>query len=283
MLTIDAHHHFWDRTRREFHYDWLDTPAHRPIAQSHLPADLKPLMQAENVDYCICVQTQHQLRENDWALSLAEDHPWVAGVVGWVDLQSEACAEQLAQYQSHPQWVGVRHVIQDEPDPEFLLRPSVLRGLGVLESVDQPFDLLLYMRHLHLVPQLAIALPSLPIVLDHLGKPTIREATFDDWLPLIRDIAAHKNIYCKLSGLVTESHWHAWNPEDLRRYLETAIELFGPERCMFGTDWPVCLLGGTYSQVIGLVRDTIASLTTDEQERIMSGTAREFYRLHLRS
>jgi len=279
MLRIDSHQHFWDRSRSEFDYQWLDQPSHQPIGSSFLPQDLLPLLQSQQIDASILVQTQHRLAENDWALGLAAQWPWIAGVVGWVDLQADDCQRQVEQYCQHAKFVGVRHVIQDEPDPDFLIRDSVLAGLHVLQRYQLPFDLLLYPQHLHHVPQVAAEVPDLPLVLNHLGKPAIRRHEYSQWLPQLQAIAACPNVYCKLSGLVTEANWNDWSSEDLQRYLWTAIECFGPQRCLFGSDWPVCLLAATYDKVLALARSVIGQLSDAEQRQIMGENACVFYRL----
>src|SRR3954452_22265798 len=199
-LTIDAHQHFWQLSR-PFDYAWLDAPRHAPIRRDFLPEDLEPLIHAVGVDRTVFVQTQHDLEENRWVLGLAERHDFIAGVVGWVDLASEACEEQLLEFKDDPKFVGVRHITQDEPDDDFIVRPDVLRGLQVLQRHGVPFDLLFYVKHLRHVPALARQVPELPMVIDHLAKPRIREHRTDDWLPQFRAAAALPNVHCKLSGM----------------------------------------------------------------------------------
>lgn len=278
--VVDAHHHLWDRKQTSFHYDWLDSLELQPISQSHLPEDLAPQLKSMGVEQTVVVQTQHLMEENNWALNLAQRHPWIAGVVGWVDLTSQECETQLTAYNDNPKFVGVRHVIQDEAD-DFVVRTDVLNGLRVLEKHQVPFDLLVYQRQLHHAPTVARQCPDLKIVLDHLGKPNIkdRQHGYSSWLPLIGKVAECKNVYCKLSGLVTEADWNGWTIEDLRPYLETAIELFGPKRCMFGSDWPVCRLAGEYREVFQVLQKVVSELSTDEQNQIMGMTAAQFYQL----
>ena len=279
-LSIDAHQHFWQLGQpRPFDYAWLDAPPLAPIRRSYLPDDLAPQLAAAGVDRTIFVQTQHHLEENRWALELAERHPFIAGVVGWIDLASEACEEQLLEFKSHPKFVGARHVTQDEPDDDFIVRPNVLRGLKTLERHAVPFDLLFYVKHLHHAPALAAALPSLPMVIDHLSKPPIKLGRLDDWLPHFRAAARFPNIYCKLSGMITEADWRAWKADDLKPYVAAALECFGPERLMFGSDWPVCELAGSYAQVHQSLVDVLGPLSAAEHARIFGETAREFYRL----
>ncbi len=279
MSTIvDAHQHFWD-LGRPFDYAWLDAPALGPIRRDFLPDDLEPLIRAEGVDRTIFVQTQHDPEENRWALGLAERHPSLAGVVGWVDLASPDCERQVVEARSDPKFVGVRHVVQDEPDDDFLIRDGVLRGLRVLERHGVPFDLLLHVRHLRHVPTLARSMPDLPMVIDHLAKPRIRDHRVDDWLPMFREAARFPNVSCKLSGMVTEADWARWTVDDLRPYVQAALECFGPDRLMFGSDWPVCELAARYGEVRRALVDALGPISGPERGAIFGGTATRFYRL----
>ena len=273
---IDAHQHFWERSQ-PFDYTWLDDPALAAIRRDYLPSDLKPHLDAAGVRQSIFVQTQHNVAENRWALSMAEETDWLAGVVGWVDLASEACEEQLLEFRDHPKFVGVRHVTQDEPDDDFILRPAVLRGLKVLEKHGVPFDLLFYVRHLKHADRLARELPGLRMVIDHLAKPGIRDRSMDDWLPAFKAAARHGNVFCKLSGMITEADWANWTPADLQPYVEAALEHFGPSRCMYGSDWPVCELAGSYARAHAALREALGELSGEDSFEIFEGTARRFY------
>lgn len=279
-LRIDAHQHFWQRSL-PFDYGWLDAPQHAPISGDFLPADLAPQLQAAGVDKSIFVQTQHNLEENRWALSLAEQHDFLAGVVGWVDLASDQCEAQLLEFKDHPKFVGVRHITQDEPDDDFIVRPAVLRGLKTLEKHGVPFDMLFYVKHLRHAATLAAALPELPLVVDHLAKPRIKDHAVDDWLPQLQAAAKFPNVYCKLSGMVTEADWRLWKPADLRPYVEAALEAFTPARCMFGSDWPVCVLAGSYQQVHDALSEVLGRLSASEAARVWGETAAQFYRLSI--
>ncbi len=273
-ITIDAHQHFW-QLAQPFDYRWLGDP----IRRDFLPEHLEPHLRATGVRYSVCVQTQHDLAENRWALGLAERYPFIAGVVGWVDLASPACEEQLLEMRRHPKFVGVRHVTQDEPDDDFIVRPDVRRGLRVLEKHGVPFDLLFYVKHLRHAATVARDFPDLPLVIDHLAKPRIKEGRTDDWLPHLRAAAAFPNVYCKLSGLVTEADWQRLTPSDLRPYVQAALECFGPGRCMFGSDWPVCELAATYERVHAALVEALGPLSEAERAAIFGDTARRFYRL----
>lgn len=276
--VIDAHHHLW-RLAEPFNYQWLDAPPLAPIRRDFLPEDLAPLIKSVGVDQTIVVQTQHDTRENHWALGLADRSPFIAGVVGWVDLASEACEAQLLEVKDHPRFVGVRHVTQDEPDDDFVIRDDVLRGLGVLQRHGIPFDLLFYVKHLKHAGPLASRFPDLPLVIDHLAKPRIKDHAIDDWLPHFQAAARFPNVFCKLSGMVTEADWRQWSPADLHPYVQHALDAFGPDRLMFGSDWPVCALAGSYSQVFEALNEALGPISPAERAAIFGETARRFYRL----
>ncbi len=275
---IDAHQHFWQLSK-PFDYRWLDAPDHARIRRDYVPADLAPLLRAAGVDQTIVVQTQHNLDENRWVLGLAKQYPFIAGVVGWVDLASAACEDQVLEFKAHPKFVGVRHVTQAEPDDDFIVRPDIVRGLKTLEKHGLPFDLLFYVKHLKHATALAKALPNLPMVIDHLAKPRIKERALDDWLPNLRAAAAFPNVFCKLSGMITEADWSRWTPADLRPAIDAALDCFGPERLMFGSDWPVCELAGSYQQVFDALAGHLRHLSPHERDLIFGATARRFYGL----
>jgi L-fuconolactonase len=235
------------------------------------------LIRAEGVGRTIFVQTQHDVEENRWVLGLAEEHPFIAGVVGWVDLASKDCERQVLEFRQFPKFVGVRHVVQDEPDDDFLVRDDILRGLKVLEKHGVPFDLLLYVKHLHHVPTLARAFPELPMVIDHLAKPRIKDHSLDDWLPGFHEASTFPNVSCKLSGMVTEADWYDWTSDDLRPYVHHALDLFGVDRLMFGSDWPVCELAASYGEVHEALVETLGPISKSERLAIFGGTAARFY------
>lgn len=276
---VDAHQHFWQRSTAQLDYAWLESAGHEPICRDFLPQDLQPLITQARVDQTVLVQTQHHLAENEWALELAERNDFIAGVVGWVDLASDDCEEQLLEFLEHPKAVGIRHVTQDEPDEDFIVRDDVLRGLKVLEKHGCPFDLLFYVQHLRHAVELGRALPDLPMVIDHLAKPRIATGDLSKWKSDLAAAANCPNIYCKLSGMITEADWKSWNVTDLRPYAEVAMECFGPERLMFGSDWPVCLLAGSYQEVYDAASEMTRQLSSAEKSQIYGETARRFYQL----
>ena len=277
-MIIDAHQHFW-QLDKPFDYEWLKSEQHEPICRSYLPVDLRPHLDACGIDKSVFVQTQHNVEENRWVLQMAEENDWIAGVVGWVDLASEACEDQLAEFKDQPKFVGIRHVVQDEPDDDFIIRPEILRGLKTLQKHKVPYDLLFYTQHLKHADQLGRELPELPMVIDHLSKPKIAAQITDGWVDDIKAAAKHPNIFCKLSGMVTEADWNNWKPADLKPYVETVLEAFGPERCMYGSDWPVCELAATYEQVWEALVEVLGPISESERSQIFGGTAKSFYGL----
>ena len=279
--TVDAHQHFWQRKSAVLDYSWLESRGHEAINRDFLPQDLLPRIQSAGIERTVLVQTQHHLAENDWSLKLADQHDFIAGVVGWVDLASEDVEEQLLRYREHPKFVGVRHITQDEPDDNFILRDEVQRGLKVLEKHRCPFDLLFYCKHIHHANPVGHRLPNLPLVVDHLAKPRIRDGQIDPWRNHLVAAARCENMYCKLSGMITEANHNHWTPEDLKPYVETALEAFGVERCMFGSDWPVCELAGSYQQVYDALVAAIGPVSEDEREHLFGKTAARFYNLSL--
>jgi L-fuconolactonase len=279
-MIIDSHQHFW-KLDLPFEYGWLYESQHKPICRDFLPADLKAHLLATGVTKTVFVQTQHNIAENRWVLEMTKDHDFIAGVVGWVDLASESCEDQLSEFVGNPKFVGIRHVTQAEPDDNFIVRPDILRGLKVLQKHQVPFDLLFFTQHLKHAATLAATLPDLPMVIDHLSKPKIKDQNIHDWSLELRRAAKFSNVYCKLSGMVTEADWEKWKPADLKPYVEIALEAFGPERCMFGSDWPVCELAGSYETVFSTLRELTQTLSPTEQNLIFGETAKRFYRLQV--
>lgn len=280
MSRIDAHQHFWTYSAAE--YPWIG-PGMERLAADHLPTDLEAVARPEGISGSIAVQARQSLAESHWLLELAEQSPFIRGVVGWVDLRSATVADDLAPLARHPRFVGVRHVVQDEPDPRFLLGEAFVRGLRTLWPLSLAYDLLLYPPQLAAAVELAALLPEQRFVLDHLAKPSVRvwrtASDRADWRQDIEALARHDNVFCKLSGLVTEADWSGWRREEFRPYLEVVLEAFGPRRLMFGSDWPVCRLAARYADVAGIVADLVAPLAVAEQAAIWGGTARAFYGL----
>ena len=278
-LIVDAHHHFWDRQMDGFDHGWLEDQGHEKICRNFLPTDLEPLIKSAGIDKTVFVQTQHTTIENDWVLELANQYDWLAGVVGWVDLASDQCEAQIEKYNSQPKFVGVRHLTQGEADDDFIVSDDVLRGLALLEKHDVAFDLLFFVKHLKHAQSVGKRFPNLRLVIDHLAKPFIKRGETDGWQEDLQAAAKCDNIHVKLSGMVTEADWENWKAEDLKPYVETALEAFGPDRCMFGSDWPVCNLAATYTEVFDALVDCIGGVSDAERAKILGSNAMDFYRL----
>lgn len=273
-MKIDAHQHFWRYDAEQ--YPWIPTGS--PLHRDWLPADLAPLLAAAGLNGCIAVQARQSLVETHWLLELAEHHAIIKGVVGWVDLRSPKVEHDLAALAPHPKFRGVRHVVQDEPDPDFMLGPDFLRGIGLLKNFNLTYDLLIYPSQLPAAIQLVHRFPEQSFVLDHLAKPPIKEGTLEPWATHISELAKAPNVLCKVSGMVTEADHAAWQPADFLPYLEVVFEAFGENRLMFGSDWPVCLLAASYPQTYSLVEEFTRSLSPSAREKFFGGNAAQFYR-----
>jgi L-fuconolactonase len=275
-MRIDAHQHFWRYNAEE--YDWIDDSM-SALRRDFLPADLKPELGAAGFDACIGVQARQTLEETRWLLELAGQNPFIAGAVGWVDLRADNVRQQLATAATNPKLIGVRHIVQAEPDDHFLLRPNFLRGIAALQEFDLTYDILIYPRHLPVAVEFVQRFPEQRFVLDHLAKPFIKAQTVEPWASQLRELAKNPNVFCKLSGMVTEADWKNWKAEHFRPYLETAFEAFGPDRLMIGSDWPVCKVAGSYGQVMSVVTDFLDRHTPDAREKILGKNAQRFWRL----
>lgn len=275
-MRIDSHQHFWSYSAAE--YPWIG-PGMERLARDYLPADLAPLVAAEGIDGSVAVQARQSVAESRWLLDLAAAHPLVKGVVGWVDLRSDRVGDDLHALAANPTFVGVRHVVQDEPDPRFVLGEAFLRGIRQLHPHGLTYDLLLHVEQLPAAIELVGLLPEQPFVVDHLAKPRIALGELDAWERHIRAIARHENVCCKVSGMVTEAVWQGWKRDDFTPYLDIVLDAFGPARLMVGSDWPVCLLAGEYADVAAIPREFFARLSAAEQALVHGGTAARFYGL----
>jgi L-fuconolactonase len=275
-MHIDAHQHFWIYNPDE--YGWIDESM-ADLRRNFLPEDLNPELRNNDVQGSVVVQARQTLEETKWLLKLAHRSPQILGVVGWVDLSSPECPSQLRTFAAHPKFVGVRHVVQSEPDDRFLLRKDFLRGISFLEEFNLAYDILIYTRHLPVAAEFVERFPRQRFVLDHLAKPPIRDREIESWAAGIRALAAFPNVFCKLSGLVTEAHWRNWKPEDITPYLDVAFEAFGPSRLMIGSDWPVCLVAGSYSKIMDLVKNYIQQRPVETREAVLGGNAQRFWQL----
>ena len=285
---VDAHQHFWNYGT--YQTSWMQKPpyagdpAFTPIQRSFGPADLQPELQAAGVFASVTVQAADSSEENDILLAHAAQTPWIAGVVGWIPLaRPDEAALMLGRFSRKQKFVGVRHLINVEPDPDWIMRSTVIEGLNMLAMHGLTFDYVgILPRHLEHVPTLAELLPALRIVIDHLGKPPIAVGSFEPWASLLAAAAKAPNVFAKLSGL-DAGQGDRWSASDLTRYVDHALTVFGPDRLMYGSDWPVSLLRGGYGKVWREVKTATSQLAPQESARIFGGTAIEVYRLALQS
>ena len=273
-MRIDAHHHFW-RYNPDQHV-WM-TDEMEVLKRDYLPEDLAPLLQSIGFDATVAVQARQMIEETDFLLELSEQHDFIAGVVGWVDLCSKEVEGQLGRYAGRAKLKGVRHVVHDEPDDDFMLREDFQRGIAALESFGLTYDLLLFPKHLPRAVRLVERFPDQPFVLDHIAKPEIKDGKIDPWREELKALSSSGPVYCKLSGMVTEARWRTWSAGDFRRYLDVVLEAFGPERLMIGSDWPVCTLSGDYAPVMGIVTEYVEPLGSRTTEDILGGNCARFY------
>jgi L-fuconolactonase len=249
------------------------------LKRDHLPPELEVLLQSAGFDGSVAVQARQVPEETRWLLELADKYPFIKGVVGWVDLRGRGLKEQLEEFAAHRRFCGVRHVVHDEPEDLFMLRKDFRNGIALLAEYDLAYDLLLYPRHLPVACELVGMFPNQRFVLDHIAKPLIREGLIEPWASDIRQLAAFPNVFCKVSGMVTEADWKAWEPAQFEPYLDVVFESFGAERVMVGSDWPVCTVAGPYQHVMAVVVDYIRRYTLHEREMVLSGTAVRAYGL----
>jgi L-fucono-1,5-lactonase len=273
---IDSHQHFWQLGR--FDYPWMTSDL-GVLYRDYLPHDLAPTIKARGVTRTVVVQGSNSVAESHWLLNLADKNSFIAGVVGWVDLMSPIVDAQLDELSAHSKFKGVRHLVESEPNDDWLIQPAVLSGLRQLSRYGLSYDLLVHTRHLKYVPQVVQAIPELAFVIDHLAKPPIANNEINEWKQALKPLASYSNIHCKLSGLVTEANWTSWKPDDLRPYVEFALELFGTDRLMFGSDYPVCLLAASYDRVLDAFREILDPLSHTDRDKIFSNNASKFYRL----
>jgi L-fuconolactonase len=278
-MRIDAHQHFWRYNADE--YGWIDDSM-AGLRRDFLPEDLKREMEAAGFDGAVAVQARQTLEETRWLLELAASLPHVLGVVGWVDLRSREVRSQLAEFAGNPKFLGVRHIVQSEPDDRFLSQPDFLRGIAALEEFDLTYDILIYPRHLPVAAEFVKRFPRQRFVLDHVAKPQIKSGSLQPWQLGIRELAQNRNVFCKLSGLVTEADWKNWKYSDFEPYLDVALESFGRDRLMIGSDWPVCTVAGSYSRVMDLVMEYLEKYSPEVRNAVLGENAEQFWKLHQR-
>jgi L-fuconolactonase len=274
-MTIDAHQHFW-------HFDpvrdsWI-TDDMAIIQRDFLPADLEPVLKENGIDGCVAVQASQSEKETLFLVNMAKTYDIVKGVVGWVDLQSDTLSERLEFFSQYPEIKGYRHVAQGEPD-DFLTRPAVMEGIRKLADFGLTYDILIYPSQLKAALHLVRAVPEVNFVIDHLAKPYIKKQEISRWSNFMTEIAKHPNVSCKLSGMVTEADWQNWSKKDFFPYLDVVFESFGPNRLMFGSDWPVCLVAANYTQVKTLVEEYVAPWGDEVRAKVFGENAIAFYGL----
>jgi L-fuconolactonase len=280
MAVIDSHQHFWDPAVTEF--SWM-TEAHKPIRRRFGPEDLRPVLAANGVDGTVLVQTWHSVDETRDFLSTAARTDFVTGVVGWVDLTDPGVERTVAELMDRPDGrylVGIRHLVHDEPDAGWLLRDDVRRGLAVLDKHGLVYDLLLKIREIPAALRTVADFPTLRFVIDHIAKPNIGANSMSPWAELMGGFKAHRgHVWCKLSGMAEEADWASWTPQQLAPFVDRVLDILGPDRCMFGSNWPVCLLAGDYRRIKAALEECISTLSAAERASVMGGSAIDAYRL----
>lgn len=275
-MIIDSHQHFW-------HYDaardsWI-TEEMNVLKRDFLPADLQQEFATNGVEGCIAVQAAQSEEETLFLLDLAEKYPFVKGVVGWCDLRDSNLPARLEYFSQFEKLCGFRHVVQSEPDDDFLLREDFLRGIAQLKKFNFTYDILIYPKQLPAAIKFVEKFPEQAFVLDHIAKPFIKAQITEPWAAQIKELAQHPNLYCKVSGMVTEANWQNWQADDFKAYLDVVFEAFGTDRIMYGSDWPVCLVAASYQQVKDLLADYMSNFSSVEREKIFSLNAQHFYKL----
>ncbi len=275
-MTIDAHQHFWKY--EPVKHAWIDNSM-SVIRQDFMPSDLKKVYGENGIDGCVAVQADQTLEETNFLLWLSGKYEFIKGVVGWVDLRDDKIDKALEEYSQHEKVKGFRHIVQGETDHDFLLRSNFMRGISYLEKYSFVYDILIFPHQLGAALEFVKRFPQQKFVIDHMAKPNIKDGYFDGWAVLMKEIALQENVYCKLSGMITEADYNSWTPEQIIPYMDLVLSAFGSDRIMFGSDWPVCLVAGGYAEVKHLVADFISKLSHFEQAKIMGTNAVQFYNL----
>lgn len=277
-VRIDAHQHFWKYNKEE--YGWIDDSM-STLRRDFLPQDLVLELRENAIDFTVAVQARQSLQESNWLIELAKQNRFIKGVVGWVDLRNDLVERDIENLCQHEKFKGVRHILQDEEDNFFMFRKDFLAGISKLKKFDLTYDILIFPRQIKYVSELVNKFPDQLFVVDHLAKPFIKKGQLQPWKDYMHQLAKADNVYCKLSGMVTEDSWDRWKDEDFVPYMEAILEMFGPARLMFGSDWPVCTVAARYEEVLCIVTNFISSLSDDEQARIMGLNAVDFYNLEI--
>lgn len=274
MARIDSHQHFWQYNPQK--HDWI-TDDMKVIQRDFLPSDLLPILQKNNIDGCISIQADQTEDETDFLLELSDNHDFIKGIVGWVDLRADNIYERLEHYSQFKKLKGFRHIVQGENDTEFMLRPKFKNGITALALYDFTYDILIYHYQLEQAIQFVKLFPNQKFVLDHLGKPDIKSGEYALWQTNIKKLALHQNVFCKISGMITEGEWNDWKPSDFKVYLDTIVKTFGTDRLMYGSDFPVCTLAATYEAQLNIITVYFSTFTNLEKKKIMGDNASKFY------
>ncbi|ANE51397.1 amidohydrolase family protein [Flavisolibacter tropicus] len=275
-MRIDAHQHFWqfDPVRDSWITDYMAV-----LQRDFMPADLHPFLTQNGFDGCVAVQADQSEKETEFLVQLASKNDFIKGVVGWVDLQADTINDRLAYYKQFDIVKGFRHILQGESQRDLMLMPRFKKGIAALQQFGFTYDVLIFPDQLKYANELVGQLPDQKFVIDHLAKPPIKEQKIAPWREELFQIAQHENLYCKLSGLVTEADWQNWKKDDFKCYMDAVVEAFGVNRILFGTDWPVCLVAASYKQTVDIVQDYFAAFTEEEQQKVFGKNAVRFYNL----
>ncbi len=275
-MKIDSHQHFWKFN--PVRDSWINEEM-KVIQKDFLPEDLLPVLKINGFDGCVTVQSDQSVAENEFQLANAEKFDFIKGIVGWVDLQADDIEAQLEQYRQFKKLKGFRHVLQGEPQRDFMLRPAFMKGISALGKFGFTYDILIFPDQLVYSKQFIEAFPSQPFVIDHLAKPYIKDKKIDEWKKDISSLAQHENVYCKVSGMVTEADWKNWKKEDFFPYIDVIVEQFGANRIMYGSDWPVCQVAASYEQMLDIVQDYFSTFSQNERNLVFGQNASKFYSL----
>jgi L-fuconolactonase len=275
-MRIDSHQHFWEYN--SVRDSWINSEM-EVLRRNFLPQDLEPLLHANKIDGCVAIQADQSKDESHFLLQLASQNEFIKGVVGWVDLSADNIEERLAYWSTYAKLKGFRHIIQAEPNDEFILNKDFCRGVSNLERFGFTYDILVFPRHLPYLFKFLHQFPDQPFVIDHMAKPNIKAGEINLWRQNLKQVASFENVYCKLSGMVTEADLNNWTANDFRPYVDAVIEIFGIDRVMFGSDWPVCLLGANYDQCCEILEENTRDMGKSEKDKLWGGNAVKFYKL----
>ena len=276
MKRIDSHQHFWkfDPVRDS----WINDEM-RSIQKDFFPEDLQAILKQNGFDGCVAVQSDQSEAENHFHLQHTEKFDFIKGIVGWVDLQSSSVEERLQYYSSFKKMKGFRHVLQGEAQRDLMLQPAFMNGISLLKKYNFTYDILIFKDQLQYLPKFVSAFPDQPFVIDHIAKPDIKNSDIDQWKKDMKQLSQFENLYCKISGMVTEADWQNWKKEDFKPYMDVAVETFGTDRLLFGSDWPVCLVAASYDEMLRIVEDYFSSFSKEEQNKFFGLNAIRFYNL----